>query len=228
MSSCIRCQYPFLSNYVHCPKCGAIQNTRSSFFGSNTHSPSAASVKPATFNSAAPVNPAQAISSAPAITQGIIAALMSCDGRKSRTQYWTFYILTIILSLLCLKIHVALFLLYTVLAIYPSITMMIQRAHDIDKSGHFIWLCLIPIVGLIPSLMLLFQKGTTGSNPYGEEPVIFNLHGNAPNVAPSHASTRATLNWQTSSSQQQDTSNSQQKASSLHSRDIDKLFDEDH
>lgn len=228
MSACIRCNYPFLSNYVHCPKCGAAQNKRSSLFSPNTNKSPAAPVKPVAFNSAVPVRPAVTTSPAPAIMSSVISSLFSCDGRKSRTQYWTFNIVNIILSLLCLKIHTALFLLYALIAIYPSIAMMIKRAHDIDKSGSFIWLCLIPIVGLIPILMLLFQKGTAGNNQYGEVPMIFNLHGNAPNVAPSHASTRATPNWQASSSQQQSASSSQQKATSLHSRDIDKLFDEDH
>lgn len=226
MSACIRCNYPFLSNYVHCPKCGAVQNKRSSLFTSNTHKPPVAPVKPVAINSAAPVRPA--VITSPAIMSSVIGSLFSCDGRKSRTQYWTFNIVNIILSLLCLKLHVALFLLYALIAIYPSIAMMIKRAHDIDKSGSFIWLCLIPIVGLIPSLMLLFQKGTTGNNQYGEVRVIFNLHGSVSSAAPSHASIRATPNWQTSSSQQQSTSSSQQKATSLHSRDIDKLFDEDH
>lgn len=46
----------------------------------------------------------------------------------------------------------------------------VKRLHDVDKSGWFILLCLIPIVGFIFALYMLFADGTVGPNQFGPDP----------------------------------------------------------
>jgi uncharacterized membrane protein YhaH (DUF805 family) len=47
----------------------------------------------------------------------------------------------------------------------------IKRFHDLNRPGiHFLFL-LIPIYGLYIGLLLMFKKGTTGSNDFGEDPL---------------------------------------------------------
>jgi len=53
--------------------------------------------------------------------------------------------------------------------IYFSITFGIRRLHDIDKSGWWILLLLIPIVNIIFGLYILFAKGTEGVNRFGPQ-----------------------------------------------------------
>lgn len=49
--------------------------------------------------------------------------------------------------------------------------MAVKRLHDLDKSGWYYFLFLIPLVNLILGLILLFKKGTQGPNQYGADPL---------------------------------------------------------
>lgn len=52
-----------------------------------------------------------------------------------------------------------------------SISLLVKRLHDLDKSGYFGFIALIPIVGFIFGLYLMFAKGTDGPNRFGEDPL---------------------------------------------------------
>ena len=55
----------------------------------------------------------------------------------------------------------------------PSIALTVRRLHDRDKSGLYMLLTLIPIVGLIFALIMLFNMfmtGTPGPNRFGADP----------------------------------------------------------
>lgn len=47
---------------------------------------------------------------------------------------------------------------------------MIQRLHDINKSGWLSILCLVPFVNIVYGLCLLFIPGSEGTNNYGGHP----------------------------------------------------------
>jgi len=53
-----------------------------------------------------------------------------------------------------------------------SIMAGIRRLHDLNRSGWFMLIVLIPIVDVIFGLYMLFRRGTEGSNKYGEDPLI--------------------------------------------------------
>ena len=54
------------------------------------------------------------------------------------------------------------------LALIPSIIVYIKRFHDRDKSGWWVLIGLIPIIGAIWLLIELgFLKGTDGPNRFG-------------------------------------------------------------
>lgn len=48
--------------------------------------------------------------------------------------------------------------------------VMIQRLHDLDKSGFMSLLMLVPLVNLFMVLYLIFASGTDGPNQYGGRP----------------------------------------------------------
>ena len=52
-----------------------------------------------------------------------------------------------------------------------SISLLVKRLHDLDKSGYFGLIGLIPIVGFLFGLYLMFAKGTDGPNRFGEDPL---------------------------------------------------------
>ena len=105
-------------------------------------------------------------------------------GRASRSEYW---FLQLLFTPLAMYVGFwsepvsagtidppSLYILSTILVIFlfiPAITSQIRRFHDRDKSGWFIFINLIPLVGWIIALVMLLDKGTPGKNRFGEYPL---------------------------------------------------------
>ena len=47
---------------------------------------------------------------------------------------------------------------------------MVRRLHDIDRTGWWILIYLIPLIGVIVLLVFALTPGTPGSNRYGPDP----------------------------------------------------------
>lgn len=54
---------------------------------------------------------------------------------------------------------------------YPTSLLHIRRLHDLDKSGWFILIMLVPIINLLFIVYLLVAKGTTEPNRFGNDPL---------------------------------------------------------
>lgn len=50
---------------------------------------------------------------------------------------------------------------------------MIQRLHDLNRSGIHIFLFMVPIYNIYLKFLILFGKGTNGPNKYGKDPLAF-------------------------------------------------------
>jgi len=106
--------------------------------------------------------------------------LFSFNGRVSRQQYWLMTLLSLPFGIAGAYYDVqhgqaplqgsgVLFLLPV---IWTGLAVTIKRWHDRDKSGWWILITLIPIVGDIWSLIENgFLKGTTGDNRFGPDPL---------------------------------------------------------
>ena len=53
----------------------------------------------------------------------------------------------------------------------PYIAVTARRLHDIDKSGFFILIALIPFIGSLILLFILITEGTKGKNRFGKNPL---------------------------------------------------------
>jgi uncharacterized membrane protein YhaH (DUF805 family) len=111
---------------------------------------------------------------------------VSCSGRATRSEYWycaLFLFLGGFISITLDKIvlHVpvsasldqshpfhAIFFWCTAL---PGITLAMRRLHDIDRSGWWILIALIPVVGFVILLVFSCPKGTEGNNRFGPDPL---------------------------------------------------------
>ena len=105
-------------------------------------------------------------------------------GRASRSEYW---FLQLLFTPLAMYVGFwsdpvsagtidppPLYILSTMIVILlfiPSITSQIRRFHDKDKSGWFIFINIIPLVGWLIALVMLLDKGTPGKNRFGEYPL---------------------------------------------------------
>ena len=96
--------------------------------------------------------------------------------RASRSEYWYFQLLVTPIfiwaqfpsndnQILIIQ------LILTFGLIIPAIAAGVRRFHDKDKSGWWILISFIPFVGSIIVLVLLIDKGTEGSNKFGNYPL---------------------------------------------------------
>ena len=73
------------------------------------------------------------------------------SGRASKSEYWWFQLFNIIIYVLSLIFQRDLALLFSILIIInliPIYAAGVRRIHDSNKSGWFVLLSLIPIIGL--------------------------------------------------------------------------------
>lgn len=100
------------------------------------------------------------------------------SGRASRSEFWYFYLFSVILGLIAnagtyLSESIGLFLsmVVSIGICLPVIGSTVRRLHDIDKSGWYMLIGLIPILGWIYMIVILCKTGTPGPNRFGEQPV---------------------------------------------------------
>lgn len=98
------------------------------------------------------------------------------QGRASRAEYWyffLFYTLSMVFAVL-LDIVVETCLFSTVLCfllLAPSITLSVRRLHDIDRTGWWLWIGAIPLIGPLVLFVFSVTRGTDGPNRYGHNPL---------------------------------------------------------
>jgi uncharacterized membrane protein YhaH (DUF805 family) len=68
-------------------------------------------------------------------------------------------------------ISLALFVVVLLSGSIGEICVTVRRLHDLDRSGSHVFLLAIPIYNVYLECVLLFKRGTDGSNRYGEDPV---------------------------------------------------------
>jgi len=94
-------------------------------------------------------------------------------GRAGRAEYWWFFLANLIVSVLfnALGRATALFaligLLYSLALLIPGIAVAIRRLHDTGRSGWWLLISLVPIVGIIVLIVFLATEGDPGANEYG-------------------------------------------------------------
>ena len=99
------------------------------------------------------------------------------SGRSSRSEYWWFLlfvmIVNIVVSILAntnAAIGTVAVLVYLGLLI-PMVAVQVRRLHDIDRSGWWILISFVPLVGAILLLVWHCSKGTHGDNRFGKDPL---------------------------------------------------------
>lgn len=101
------------------------------------------------------------------------------NGRASRSEYWFFTLFWIILSAIVGIVgwsfsetagNVLSGILSLVLFL-PSLGVAVRRLHDRNKSGLWLLIILIPLLGGLILLFWFVQRGTIGSNNYGPDPL---------------------------------------------------------
>ncbi|MDE0938496.1 MAG: DUF805 domain-containing protein [Pirellulales bacterium] len=106
-------------------------------------------------------------------------------GRARRAEIWYFilfnFIVSVVLQMLFGSVAETaedgaasplafLPVLYTLVILLPSLAVAIRRLHDTGRSGWWILIALIPLVGTIVLIVFYVQDGDAGDNAYGTNP----------------------------------------------------------
>ncbi|GEB32028.1 DUF805 domain-containing protein [Brevibacillus parabrevis] len=97
------------------------------------------------------------------------------SGRARRTEYWMFTLFSVIISLVLMLIEYLVGLpqslssLYSLAVLLPSLGVSVRRLHDVGKSGWWLLLGLIPLIGAI-ILLVFFCQDSESDNNYGPNP----------------------------------------------------------
>jgi uncharacterized membrane protein YhaH (DUF805 family) len=103
-------------------------------------------------------------------------------GRSRRMEYWYFVLFNIIVSIVLGVIDGLLGTsgsyagagllsgIYGLAVLIPSLAVTVRRLHDIDRSGWWILIALVPLIGVIVLLVFALLEGTPGDNQYGPNP----------------------------------------------------------
>jgi uncharacterized membrane protein YhaH (DUF805 family) len=104
------------------------------------------------------------------------------SGRAPRAEYWWFVLLyfvgyivaSIIDSILGLTPLVLTYgpitMLFALAILIPSISVGVRRLHDTDRSGWWMLISLVPLIGAIVLIVFFVSEGTKGDNRYGPDP----------------------------------------------------------
>lgn len=106
------------------------------------------------------------------------------SGRARRKEYWMFTLINLLI-VIAFEIVIAIlgsmsdvlalvgaivYLVYALGVFLPSLAVAVRRLHDTDRSGWWLLIALVPLVGSIVLLCFLCFDSTPGDNQYGANP----------------------------------------------------------
>lgn len=121
----------------------------------------------------------------PTAVKTVLGKYATFNGRAPRSEYWWWTLALIILFIVLGIVDGALIapiqgferfapgagqplsLLVSLGIILPSLAVTIRRLHDTDRSGWWVLLGLVPLVGSLILLFFYIQGGTEGENRFG-------------------------------------------------------------
>ena len=93
------------------------------------------------------------------------------EGRARRKEYWMFALFNFIISaVLAMLSFGTLEAIYGLAVFVPSMAVSVRRLHDVNRSGWWLLIGLIPVVGILVLIYFCIQDSTAGTNAYGLNP----------------------------------------------------------
>ena len=104
------------------------------------------------------------------------------SGRARRKEYWMFFLISALISIVLTLLDILLGTysveyeaglfsgLYSLLILIPSIAVVVRRLHDTDRSGWWILISLIPIIGVLVLFVFMCLDSQPGTNRFGANP----------------------------------------------------------
>ncbi|WP_036800305.1 DUF805 domain-containing protein [Photobacterium marinum] len=103
-------------------------------------------------------------------------------GRARRKEYWYFFLINLIISIVLGYVDSALGTpgaaegagaigaVYSLIVLVPAIAVGVRRLHDTGRTGWWMLIGLIPLIGFLVLLYFFVLDSNPGSNEYGPNP----------------------------------------------------------
>src|SRR5215213_4045954 len=99
-------------------------------------------------------------------------------GRARRAEFWWYFLANFIISIIFNIIDAVIGsgmgagigvigLIYSLAVLVPGLAVGVRRLHDTGKSGWWLLIALIPLVGIIVLIVFFATDGVPGPNEYG-------------------------------------------------------------
>ena len=101
------------------------------------------------------------------------------SGRARRAEYWWFTLFSLIVSVVLSIVDGAILgsdmglmsSLWSLAVLLPSLAVGARRLHDTDRSGWWLLIMFLPLIGFIVLIVFFAQRGSQGSNRFGTDPL---------------------------------------------------------
>ena len=108
--------------------------------------------------------------------------------RATRSEFWYFYLFTTAVGFVGLQLDIffqlqlidillsnssesivlgPVYIFLYFLFLIPSFSLYFRRLHDVNRSGWWLLIVLIPFIGIITIIFFMCLKGTEGNNDFG-------------------------------------------------------------
>ena len=111
-----------------------------------------------------------------AVRTALLERYADFHGRSRRSEYWWFFLFNILVNIV-LNLLVGIAAIFAILSLIvslglliPAIAVGVRRLHDIGKSGWWLLLAFIPIIGAIILIYFFIQPSEPRTNDWGPEP----------------------------------------------------------
>lgn len=108
----------------------------------------------------------------------VVENYFNFSGRARRAEYWWYSLMTTVVGfvmgfvggLIGESVGLVLIGLFYLVFLIPGIAVTIRRLHDTGRSGWWILIGIIPIIGFIVLLVFMVMDSERGPNNWGASP----------------------------------------------------------
>lgn len=109
---------------------------------------------------------------------GVLKKYAEFSGRARRKEYWMFFLFNVLIAIALAVVEGMVGSpgvvggLYSLAVLIPGIAVAVRRLHDTGRSGWWLLISLIPLIGTIVLIIFLVQEGAAEDNDFGANPKL--------------------------------------------------------
>ncbi|MCO6419748.1 DUF805 domain-containing protein [Siccirubricoccus sp. KC 17139] len=109
----------------------------------------------------------------------------SFSGRASRSEFWFFFLFSILIQIVISVLGVVLpdvlvgllGIAVSLALLLPSLAVTVRRLHDVGRSGWWMLIALVPLLGIVLLLVWYCTRGEPQPNRFGPNPLAASVLG---------------------------------------------------